>query len=287
MSKSFAAKSTPTRSAPCTDLADHPGATTVAPAENRNLRPCFAIEVDPLGNRENLFVVGCYRVFEFAVALAALLLTLPIMLAEAAIIRLDSPGPVLFFQPRMGRSKIMRGSELAGRTDIVPVSGRFERDKQYYVPTIFKFLKFRTMYSDARQRFPELYRYEFESREEFRAAYYKLDNDPRMTRVQRWLRRSTLDELPNFWNVLTGTVGLVGPRPEGPFYLPYYSAEEMIKFTVRPGITGLAVIKGRGELCIGGQIDWDLTYVRERSVMLDLKILAVTIRQVLSRRGAY
>ncbi|MBK7424471.1 MAG: sugar transferase [Propionivibrio sp.] len=254
-------------------------------ADNRS-RPLIAIEVDPHAPRDNPLAAACYRVFEFAVAFTGLLLTLPIMLVEAMIIKLDSPGPVLFFQPRFGRSKIMRGIELTGRTDIAPVTGRFRPDKLYYVPTLVTFVKFRTMYIDARQRFPELYRYEFRSREEFRAAYYKLDNDPRVTRVQRWLRRSTLDELPNLWNVLTGDIGLVGPRPEGPFYLPYYSAEEMIKFTVRPGITGLAVIKGRGELSIGGQIDWDLTYVRERSVMLDLKILAVTAWLVLTRRGA-
>ncbi len=82
--------------------------------------------------------------------------------------------------------------------------------------------------------------------------------------------------MPNFWNVVTGQIGLVGPRPENPVYLPYYSAEEMKKFMVRPGITGLAVINGRGELCIGGQLDWDLTYVREHSVMLDIKTLFVT-----------
>jgi sugar transferase EpsL len=140
---------------------------------------------------------------------------------------------------------------------------------------------------DARERFPDLYSYEFDSHEEFRAAYYKLDDDPRVTPAGRWLRRLTVDELPNFWNVLTGKIGLVGPRPENPVYLPYYSSEEMRKFTVRPGITGLAVINGRGNLPIGGQLDWDLAYVRDHSVMLDLKAIFVTAWLIVKRRGAF
>jgi lipopolysaccharide/colanic/teichoic acid biosynthesis glycosyltransferase len=108
-----------------------------------------------------------------------------------------------------------------------------------------------------------------------------------VTRAGRWLRKSTLDELPNFWNIVAGNIGLVGPRPENPAFLPYYSAQDMRKFTVRPGITGLAVINGRGKLSIGGQIEWDLTYVRERSVMLDLKVIFATAWMVLVRRGAF
>jgi lipopolysaccharide/colanic/teichoic acid biosynthesis glycosyltransferase len=242
--------------------------------------------VVPEERRDHPVAAACYRVFEFVVAAVALVLSMPIMLVEAAIIRFDSPGPVLFWMTRCGRSKIMRGFELVGRTDIVALSGRFEPDKLYHVPTTFKFVKFRTMYDDARQRYPELYGMEFATRSEFLAAYYKTEDDPRVTRVGRWLRRSTLDELPNFWNVLTGKVALVGPRPEGPYWVPYYSAEQMLKFTVRPGITGLAVIKGRGELTIGGQLHWDLAYVRERTVMVDLKALCLTFWLVVTRRGA-
>jgi lipopolysaccharide/colanic/teichoic acid biosynthesis glycosyltransferase len=228
-----------------------------------------------------------YRLFEFTAAFCALALSMPIILIEAAIIKIDTPGPALFFQARYGRSKIMRGSELVGRTDLVSATGRFEPDKLYWVPTIFKFVKFRTMYMDANQRFPNLYSCEFDSHEEFRAAFYKLDNDPRVTPAGRWLRRLTVDELPNFWNVVTGKIGLVGPRPENPVYLPYYSAEEMQKFTVRPGITGLAVINGRGNLSIGGQIDWDVAYVRDRSILLDLKTILLTAWLVVNRRGAF
>lgn len=253
----------------------------------RARHPLIAIEVDPDRRRDPLLLSGAYRVLEFLLALTALVLTSPLILAQVVIIKLDSPGPALFFQKRFGRSRIVRGSELIGRNDLITPSGRFEPDKLYWEPTVFRFVKFRTMYADAGTRFPDLYTYEFDTHEEFRAAYYKQGEDPRVTRAGRWLRRLTIDELPNLWNVLTGEIGLVGPRPENPVYLPYYSAEEMQKMTVRPGITGLAVINGRGELPIGGQLDWDLTYVRERSVWLDVKTLFLTVWLIVTRRGAF
>jgi lipopolysaccharide/colanic/teichoic acid biosynthesis glycosyltransferase len=268
------------------------GRVTPIPAAARNPRagahPPIALEFHGYDRRDHPLVLGAYRVFEFTFALVALVLSLPIMLIEAAIIRWDSPGPILFLQTRCGRSRVMRGSELVGRTDIMPPSGgAFDPDKQYWVPTTFRFVKFRTMYHDAKARHPHLYKYDFESHEAFRAAYYKQDDDPRVTPAGRWLRRLTVDELPNLWSVLIGNVALVGPRPEGPFYLPYYSAEEMAKFTVRPGITGLAVIHGRGDLPIGGQIDWDLKYVREHSAWQDIKTIFITAWLVVSRRGAF
>lgn len=250
-------------------------------------RPLIAIEVEPGEERDNPLVYWAYRTFEFVASFVALIVFLPVMLIEAIIIKIDSPGPAIFVQWRYGRSKVMRGSRLQGRTDIVSATGSFEPDKLYWVPTLFKFVKFRTMYADARERFPEYYTFNFNSDAEFRAGFYKLDDDPRVTRAGRWLRKATVDELPNFWNIVTGSIGLVGPRPENPAFLPYYTAQDMRKFTVRPGITGLAVINGRGKLNIGGQIAWDLTYVRERSVMADLKVLFTTVWMVLLRRGAF
>lgn len=250
--------------------------------------PIIAIEAPPPAEDRFSLVDAAYRVFEFSAALAALVVTLPIILLEAAIIRLDSPGRALFFQERCGRSRRVRGSELAGRADVMPAPGtHFEPDKWYWVPTTFRFVKFRTMYVDARQRHPHLYQREFESHEQFRAAYHKRDNDPRVTRVGKWLRRLTVDELPNLWNVLCGNVALVGPRPETPNYVHYYSADEMPKFTVRPGVTCLAVVHGRGELNIGESIDWDLEYVRSRTVAMDLRIIFVTAWLVVVRRGAF
>lgn len=245
------------------------------------------VAIEDVGTPRLSVSTGLYRIFEFAVALAALVVSLPIMVVEAVIIRLDSPGPVLFFQQRLGRSRRVRGSELAHRGDVVSATGRFDPDRFYLVPETFTFVKFRTMYADAKDRFPELYRYRYASHAEFMASHHKLEDDPRVTRAGTWLRRLTVDELPNFLNVLTGRVALVGPRPELPQYLPYYSPAELRKFSVRPGITGLAQTNGRGLLTIGQVIEWDLRYVDGRSVMLDLRILAATIRLVLTRRGAF
>lgn len=249
--------------------------------------PLLAIEVPPRAPGDGGLATAIYRAFEFTAALVALVLSLPVMLVEAVIIWLDSPGPVLFFQRRVGRSRIVRGRDLVGRTDIVAPDGKFDPDKKYYVPTTFLFVKFRTMYSDARTRFPELYRYQYASQSEFLSAYYKLESDPRITRAGVWLRRLTVDEFPNFWNVLTGNVALVGPRPELPAYLPFYTAEQMLKFSVRPGITGLAQTNGRSLLTIGEILDWDIKYVRGKSIGLDVRILLTTLWLVMTRRGAF
>jgi lipopolysaccharide/colanic/teichoic acid biosynthesis glycosyltransferase len=227
-----------------------------------------------------------YRALEIIVALVALIVALPIMLLEAVLIRWDSPGPALFFHTRPGQSKIVRGRELVGRSDLVPPPGGYDLDALYYVPTYFRLVKFRTMYQDARQRFPELYAYKF-APGEFRQKYGTHQHDPRVTRIGEILRKLSVDELPNLWSVLMGDMRLVGPRPEAPEVLRYYSPEEMYKFTCKPGITGLAQINGRGLLNFGQVIDWDLRYVRGRSVWLDLKIIFVTLKYVVARHGAF
>ena len=197
------------------------------------------------------------RLFEIFVALSALILTMPIMLLIAAIIRLDSPGPVLFFQKRVG---------IGGKT--------------------FTFVKFRTLYADAQTRFPQLYSYSY-APAELSTFKFKLDNDPRVTRQGAWLRRSSLDELPNFWNVLTGDMALVGPRPEIPEMLPYYNGQQLLKFSVRPGITGPAQISGRGRLNFQDTQQLDLSYLRKASFVYDLHVIWTTVKKVVARDGAY
>ena len=229
---------------------------------------------------------AAYRGFEILLAITGLALALPIMLIEAALIRWDSPGPILFFHKRPGRSIIVPGRDLAARTDLIPPPGGFDPDAMYYVPSYFRLVKFRTMYVDARQRFPELYAYKFVP-EEFHLQRTTYENDPRVTRVGRVLRKLSLDELPNFWCVLVGDMRLVGPRPEAPEVLRYYTAEEMYKFSVKPGITGLAQTNGRGLLNWGEVLKWDLHYVRTRHVLLDIKIMLTTIKYVIIRRGAF
>jgi lipopolysaccharide/colanic/teichoic acid biosynthesis glycosyltransferase len=197
------------------------------------------------------------RIVESAIAAAVLLICFPVMMLVALAIRLNSPGPVLFRHKRVGRG------------------GR-----------LFNFVKFRTLYHDARQRFPELYQYQY-TPEEIEALAFKVPNDPRVTSIGEWLRRTTLDELPNFWNVVTGDMALVGPRPEIPEMLPYYRDEHLIKFSVPPGVTGLAQISGRGRLRFLETARLDADYAANRSLRLDLRILARTISLVLRQDGAF
>jgi lipopolysaccharide/colanic/teichoic acid biosynthesis glycosyltransferase len=197
------------------------------------------------------------RLFECTIAAVALILTAPIMLVLAAIVRSDSPGRALFRQQRVGRG------------------GR-----------LFRFTKFRTLLVDAKQRFPELYAYRY-TPEEIDRLCFKVPNDPRVTRVGLWLRKSTLDELPNFWHVLTGEMALVGPRPEIPEMLPYYTDEELIKYSVRPGITGLPQISGRGRLKFREAAALDVYYVQNRTFLFDLKIMFRTLYLIVRRDGAF
>ena len=202
----------------------------------------------------------CVRAFEVVVATTVLLVASPILLAMVLAIRLDSVGPAMFRQRRIGR-------------DLKP----------------FTLYKARTLYVDARERFPELYAYKF-SREQVNClalADLKAPNDPRVTRIGRWLRRSSLDELPNFINVLRGDMALVGPRPEIYECLKYYERDQLLKFAVRPGLTGLAQVSGRNRNTFQQMIEWDLLYVRRRSFALDASILLRTVRAVLTRDGAW
>ena len=198
-----------------------------------------------------------YRIFEIVFAATVLLLTMPIMLFVGFLIKRGSPGKVLFFQERVGKG---------GKT--------------------FKFVKFRTMYVDAKQRFPELYSYKYDD-SDIKTLVFKIKNDPRLTPQGKWLRKTSLDELPNFWNILTGDMALVGPRPEIPQMVQYNKGDRFDKFSVKPGITGLAQISGRGNLGFLETVDLDLKYVREHSIMLDIKILLLSVRAVFMAVGAF
>ncbi len=181
---------------------------------------------------------------------------------------------------------MVHGRDLYGRADLHPPPAGYEADALYYVPQYFTLVKFRTMYSDARIRFPEYYAYTYKPGL-FHQQHHTLRNDPRVTRIGRVLRKLSVDELPNLWSVLVGDMRLVGPRPEAPEVLQYYTAEEMYKFACKPGITGLAQINGRGLLNWGETLGWDLEYVRTRSVGLDLRIIFVTLKHVITGHGAF
>lgn len=196
------------------------------------------------------------RLVEMVIAATALVLVSPLMVVLVCLIKATSPGPAVFKQARIRQGM-----------------------------TSFAFYKFRSMIVDSDTRFPELVQFERKPDElsEFR---FKVENDPRITRIGSWLRRTSLDELPNLWNLLTGDVALVGPRPEIAAMLANYDDAMLKKFTIRPGITGLAQICGRGDLTFLETIRYDLEYIETRSLWLDLKILFLTFFSCLTGRGA-
>jgi lipopolysaccharide/colanic/teichoic acid biosynthesis glycosyltransferase len=208
-----------------------------------------------LPNRGRLYHLA-KRLMDIVGALVLLVLTSPVTLALAVLIRLNSPGPAVFRQQRV---------TLGGRP--------------------FTFYKFRTMWVDARERYPELYDYRRTGR--LGEIYYKLEDDPRNTGVGRWLRRTTLDELPNLVNVLKGDMSLVGPRPELPQLISHYRAEDLALFFTKAGLTGLAQIAGRSLLTVRERITLDLRYVAQQTLILDIRILLRTVLVVVLGRGAF
>lgn len=196
------------------------------------------------------------RVLDLAIAVPALILAAPVIGVLALLIRLESKGPAVFRQQRVGR------------------------DGQ-----VFTFYKFRTMYVDAKERFPELYDYDFDS-SELSTRYYKHADDPRNTKLGAFVRRTTLDELPNLWNVLKGDTSIVGPRPELPEMIRHYQPSQLVKFGVKPGLTCLAACTGRNTLTIDEQIRADVEYVARQSMGLDLWIISETARMVVRAVGA-
>jgi exopolysaccharide biosynthesis polyprenyl glycosylphosphotransferase len=186
-------------------------------------------------------------------ALLLLIALAPVLLAVAALIRAGSPGPVLFRQSRVGRG----GAE-------------------------FRIVKFRTMYEDAEARLAEL-----RARNEHDGVLFKIRDDPRVTHLGRYLRRFSLDELPQLFNVLAGQMSLVGPRPPLPAEVAVYPSDMLRRLVVKPGLTGLWQVSGRADLSWEEAVRLDLRYVENWSLSLDLVILLRTVTAVLRTSGAY
>lgn len=196
--------------------------------------------------------LGAKRLIDILVSFAFLVLTAPVLAIAAALIKLDSAGPVFFRQQRCG---------LYGRT--------------------FTMLKLRTMYEDAEAR-----RAEIEHLNEQDGPVFKIANDPRVTRVGRFLRRYSVDELPQLWNVLLGHMSLVGPRPPIPGEVDQYRLSQRRRLSMRPGITCLWQVQGRNAIGFDEWVRLDLEYIDQWSLAEDLRILARTVPVVLGGRGA-
>lgn len=221
---------------------------------------------------------GIRRVVDIVMSVVNLAVSAPLMLIIAIIIRLDSPGPALFRQKRVGRNRRRANS---GDGHEGP-----DRRKNDCGGEPFEFVKFRSMHIDSRERFPEMYAYRFTD-DEIRTLRFKGTDDPRHTRFGRWLRKTSLDELPNLWNVLCGRLTLVGPRPDIPEMTRYYRPEQRRIFDVKPGLTGYAQVRGRCGLLFQQTKDYDLRYVNDRSLLLDARLLLETVVCVITGRGAF
>jgi exopolysaccharide biosynthesis polyprenyl glycosylphosphotransferase len=205
---------------------------------------------EPALNPLQRFIKRC---FDFTFSFIALLFVLPLMAIIAIIIKYDSPGPIIFRQQRVGEN------------------GR-----------IFSMYKFRTMVHDAEAKQEQLNQITADGN-----ILHKFYDDPRVTRVGRFLRQFSLDELPQLVNILQGEMSLVGPRPELPWLVDRYEAWQHKRFEVPQGLTGWWQINGRSDKPMHLHTEEDLYYIKNYSLWFDIQILWRTVRRVLDRRGAY
>jgi exopolysaccharide biosynthesis polyprenyl glycosylphosphotransferase len=243
------------------------------PATERRLRPeliqHFETFDSPWGRRRLQFYLGWKRLawrwlvggahvtkraLDIVGSLCALVALSPVFLVVAILIKLEDRGPVLFRQTRIGR----HGRE-------------------------FRMFKFRSMRIDAEERLKELL-----TRNQHNGGItFKIKDDPRITRIGRFIRKYSIDELPQFANVLIGEMSLVGPRPPVPREVALYTLADRRRLAVKPGITCIWQISGRASIDFPGQVQLDVRYIESRSLREDIKILFKTVPAVLSGDGAY
>lgn len=198
------------------------------------------------------------RIFDLCFSLGALVVTFPLMLLLSILIKTTSRGPLIYRHRRLGRG---------GRP--------------------FSCYKFRTMYKDADARLENLLKNTPEAKEEWEKTF-KLKSDPRITPLGNFLRRTSLDEFPQFFNVLMGDLSVVGPRPiVEEEASKFYGKKALEILSIRPGLTGLWQVSGRSNTSYRERISMDLTYLKTRSLGLDLKLIAQTIPAMISSKGAY
>jgi lipopolysaccharide/colanic/teichoic acid biosynthesis glycosyltransferase len=228
-----------------------------------------------LEDRANYYIAK--RMIDFVLAFILLILLSPLMLLTAIAILIYSPGPIFFKQERVGA---MRQSH----------KGHF-----YWKRVTFPCYKFRTMKMDADPSVHQAYVKALIENDEAQMNVLqgapvqprKLVNDPRITRPGKFLRKSSLDELPQLWNVLLGDMSLVGPRPAIPYEVEMYKSWHLRRLEARPGITGLQQVTARSTADFDQQIQLDIEYVDNQSLWLDVKIIFKTPSIVISTTGAH
>jgi exopolysaccharide biosynthesis polyprenyl glycosylphosphotransferase len=204
--------------------------------------------------KENRFYEVNKRLIDILGALAGIILLLPIFIIVAFLIKKeDSKGPVFFKQIRIGKD-----------------------GKEFYM------YKFRSMVSDAEEKLPELLHFN-----EIEGAMFKMKEDPRITKIGKFIRKTSLDELPQLWNVLKGNMSLVGPRPPLSREVKEYTSYHKQRLLVTPGCTGLWQVSGRNHMSFEEMVNLDIQYISERSVFFDIKIIFRTIKVLFGTDNAY
>ena len=209
---------------------------------------------------------GYSRMKRFLDILFTLLLSLPlcmVMLLVAVAIRLDSDGPIFFRQRRVG----LNGVEF----DLIKFRSMYDRcDDTLHREAIARYMANETVNDGPTTE-----------------LQYKQVDDPRVTRVGRFIRKTSLDELPQFFNVLRGEMTLVGPRPPVPYELEHYSEHDMLRLSGKPGLTGVWQVYGRSQVTFHEMVEMDIAYLQQQSLLQDLKLIILTIPvMVLGRGGA-
>jgi exopolysaccharide biosynthesis polyprenyl glycosylphosphotransferase len=211
------------------------------------------VEQRAMSQNVSLWYELAKRAFDLGATLIGVLLLSPVFIIVAGLIKLTSPGPVFFVQERNG----CRGQ-------------------------IFKMYKFRSMVTNAEQLLKEL-----ESKNEVSGHMFKIKDDPRITWIGKLIRKTSIDELPQLFNVLKGDMSLVGPRPPIPREVVKYDAWHKLRLSVKPGLTGLWQISGRNGIGFEDMVRLDLKYIRERGFWYDLKIIFRTIPVLIGDSKAF
>ncbi|WP_081417345.1 sugar transferase [Paenibacillus sp. Soil522] len=194
------------------------------------------------------------RTLDITGSLVGLILLSPLFVIIAILIKLEDPkGSVLFYQTRIGKNE-----------------------------KPFRMYKFRSMVSNAEEKLKDLL-----AKNEIEGAMFKMKNDPRITKIGKFIRKTSIDELPQLINVLRGDMSLVGPRPPLTREVAEYTAYDKLRLTVKPGCTGLWQVSGRNELSFKEMVELDLKYIQNRSIGADLKIIFKTFRVLLGAKDAF
>lgn len=221
--------------------------------ENLNGAAFTGLETSVVARNKPIYLV-CKRMTDFVLALLGLAILSPVFLIVALLIKWDDPKGMVFF----GQDRVGKDGEL------------------------FKMYKFRSMYVDAEERLSNLLEHN-----EVSGAMFKMKEDPRVTKIGACIRKCSIDELPQLFNVLMGDMSLVGPRPALIREVAEYTSHDKQRLLVTPGISGLWQVSGRSRLTFAQMVELDLDYVTTRSYWMDIKILFKTIKVVCTGDGAY